>query len=221
MMGAYRALLALPLLASSASACFAQSRLEAPTALPQKVLGDKLQKVRSGMEANQVRIPADVLKLAKTYLALHPDEVVLGPDKPVDVYAKTFFDAFLYPRGISTSSNLRKEAYAQGQARAQEGQAARERTFAGFGYERIELTGVWSVSFEQSSFAPDGSEGGYWLEFLPGGHADLPKPTTQDLRHPAELHIHIVAYRSPAGRYGHLGIWQRQLYVESSKLAAE
>lgn len=84
-------------------------------------------------------------------------------------------------------------------------------TYASFGYTAVTVSGTWTTGFETSRFMPEeGYEGEeWWLDPLPAlarkmTEGDLPKQG---------LAVRISGYVSGPGRHGHLGVYQRRVYV--------
>lgn len=161
-------------------------------------------------------LPEDVRRLAVAYVKAHPEEKAPRGSSLSDEYARGFLQGFLYPEGSLERPGIYWAAYAQGQARWREGPEAQERTFAGYGYARVELTGSWLSGFETSFFQPDGHDRGYWLSFLPGVKLDLPWSPGFPARD--RRRVRVVGYLSPEGSYGHLGMYVRELYARSVEI---
>ena len=166
------------------------------------------------------QVPSDVLDMAKAYAKGQPQSPGPGGRDVVDVYVRSFFDGFTRGGGASSAwSPVEQAAHEQGERRWQQGREAQERTFAGFGYTRVELSGTWTIWYETSAFDADHLGGNSWLSFLPGmrwdrrGGAEGSKPRT--------LRVLVVGYLSPPGRYGHLGVYGRELFAESIKVISE
>jgi hypothetical protein len=84
-------------------------------------------------------------------------------------------------------------------------------TYASFGYTAITVKGMWNTGFESSRFIPAvGYEGEkWWLELLPELATKLPEGFV-----PKDgLVVRISGYLSGLGEHGHLGAYQRQMYV--------
>lgn len=164
-------------------------------------------------------VPDDVRRLAAAYAKTHPDEKAPRGSSPQDEYTRGFLQGFLFPDGSMDRPGIYWAAYAQGQARWWEGPEAQERTFAGYGYARVELTGSWLSGFETSFFQPDGHDRGYWLSFLPGVKLDLPWSPGFPAHN--KRRIRVLGYLSPAGSYGHLGMYVRELYARFVEIVDE
>jgi hypothetical protein len=163
--------------------------------------------------ANAASVPDDVLEQARAYAKTHRSEKPLPGKTLVEEYASGFFVGFIHG-GEFFGSDAFGTAYAKGAARWKEGPDAQQRTFAGYGYQRIEWTGLWTTGFETSRFEPDGQPGlTAWLDFLAGSEAALPK--TDPGPRFRKLRLRLTGYLSPRGSYGHLGMHGRELFATS------
>jgi hypothetical protein len=84
-------------------------------------------------------------------------------------------------------------------------------TYASFGYTAVTVKGMWTTGFETSRFIPaEGYPGEqWWLDLLPELERTLPVEFV-----PEEGQVvQIAGYVSGLGRHGHLGAYQRQMYV--------
>lgn len=153
--------------------------------------------------------PEAVVRLAQAYAKKHPNEVMRHNSTVLEEYAVGYFDGFRNTGVYPEDSGIRKESYAKGRARWHRGPEARKRTFAEYGYEFVDLTGVWSIGHERSEFA------GYYLQYLPVYKTNLPK----NQRHPYgdSFRVRVIGYLSPEGRYGHFGMHSRTLLAQSVK----
>lgn len=132
-------------------------------------------------------------------------------------YANCFFDGFVNPSGaIITKSDLDLDAYTNGQVYWRSHPSERERIFAAYGYLPVEREGVWFQGFETSAFQPaDPDEGGWWLRSLEDASWQTLHPHELDSVS-ARIHLHIVGYLSPKGRYGHLNAFEREVFIKSA-----
>jgi len=166
--------------------------------------------------ANAASVPDDVLEQARAYAKTHRSEKPPRSQSLVEEYASGFFAGFIHGayNGVLSGDDAFATAYAKGAARWKQGPDAQQRTFAGYGYQRIEWTGLWTAGFETSLFEPDGQPGlAAWLDFLAGSGAALPK--TEPGPHFLELRLRLTGYLSPRGSYGHLGMHGRELFATS------
>lgn len=172
----------------------------------------------TGAEAAQA--PSDVIELGKAYIEAHPEETPAPGRNIVDDYALFFFLGFTQGGGTSSAwKAVIRAAHEQGEARWQQGREVQAHTFAGYGYTRVELTGTWVSAFETSSFQSDSLQCGCWLNFLRGMQSERPK--ARDMSERQALRVQVVGYLSPKGRYGHLGVYGRELWAESIKVLVD
>ena len=135
---------------------------------------------------------------------------------PADQFASDFFAGFTGPNSIRSSDNsIRDVAFAKGQTYWREHPNERVQIFAGYGYARVEITGIWYIGFERSDFLPNGSTSNrWWLERL--------EESTSNISLTSELfkyRVQIVGFLSPEGYFGHRGLYARQLLATSVMLA--
>jgi hypothetical protein len=163
-------------------------------------------------------VPAVVREYASTFVKSHAQEQQLSGERTVaDDYALWFFQGYTHPQGGAfTASDIRSEAYKTGQAYWNAHPSERAAIFAGFGYQAVEREGIWSRGFEMSAFQPDDAEKAAWWMTTLGGVAWQDVGLVQSGPTARQMRVHIVGYVSPAGRYGHLGAYAREVLVTSA-----
>ena len=140
------------------------------------------------------------------------------------IYIDSFFEGYKWPQGVITGESSALLRVMQAGMRAgQEYRLAHPdatvSTYASFGFTAISAEGVWTTGFESSRFVPsEGYEGeAWWLETLPELSRQLPR----DFVPKEGLRVRISGYLSKAGEHGHLGAYQRRVYVETLSVVAE
>ncbi|MGE0595471.1 MAG: hypothetical protein AB7P07_03855 [Hyphomonadaceae bacterium] len=88
------------------------------------------------------------------------------------------------------------------------------------------FSGVWTWSFETSSFAADDGAGPYWLEAEGAVWREITAPIDRSGRGPwGRTRLVIEGEVSAPGAYGHLGAYERRLRVtrviEAALIAAD
>jgi hypothetical protein len=92
---------------------------------------------------------------------------------------------------------------------------AQEQIFLGYGFERVETQGVWTMYGEHTSFTPaHGAPGNWQLVWLPNVKTNIAESAI-DYFKGSEFNVRVVGYVGAVGRYGHLGYNDRQLYATS------
>ncbi|KHK57768.1 hypothetical protein PI87_04815 [Ralstonia sp. A12] len=135
-----------------------------------------------------------------------------------EAYSVWFFQGFTHPSGgIYTDSDLMKDAYTHGQTYWRDYPSERDALLAAYGYDAVELEGVWSQGFEKSAFWPtdaEAGEGEWWI--TPFGRRtwrDVGLDNVQRSNKP--VRVRIAGYLSQNGHYGHLGAYVREVLVTS------
>ena len=168
-------------------------------------------------KATAGKVPNIVLQYADSFAQSQTAEKQLPADRTLpDEYARWFFQGFIHPSGgISTKSDLMRDAYTNGQIYWRDHPSERAEIFAGYGYLAVEREGVWSRGFEKSAFQPADADVGEWWITTFGGVAwrdvGLDQPSSKNDR----PRVRIVGYLSPKGRYGHLGAYEHEVLVTS------
>lgn len=162
-------------------------------------------------------IPAVVVQLAQKFTASNDDKGIgQSQGELINEYAIGFFFGFTHQQGaIWNAPEIRADAYNQGQSYWKEHPNERDNIFAGYGFVRTETTGVWSRSYERSSFVSgEHSQEAWWLSSLGDVRwsdlqPDQPDPISCKSR------VRIVGYLSSKGHYGHLGAYSREFLATS------
>lgn len=162
-------------------------------------------------------VPDVILRFADTFARSQTAEQPLPAGRTVrSEYAVWFFQGFTHPSGgISTKSDLMRDAYANGQRYWRDHPAERADVFSGYGYVAVVREGVWSRGFEKSAFQPADADGGeWWMNSF--GEVDwrdvglIPPSSAND-----RPRLRIAGYLSPKGHYGHLGAYEHEVLVTS------
>jgi len=96
-----------------------------------------------------------------------------------------------------------------------------------YGYKEFEGTGVWTYGFEAGGFRPDtipkalsanSSQSCWHLKFVNSADlsAELVRIVPRDaMLREARYRVRVEGYVSELGRFGHMGVCQREVYVVS------
>lgn len=135
---------------------------------------------------------------------------------PKDEFASGFFDGFTQPFSVQSSvDGIRKVAFVKGQNYWREHGNQREQIFAGYGYARVEITGIWFYSFERSYFKPDGSATyQWWLRRLEESTSNV--SLKFDL---FEYRVRVAGFLSPERYFGLRAPYDREFLATSVMLA--
>jgi hypothetical protein len=136
-------------------------------------------------------------------------------------YVSNFFDGFRNPGSTingEPSPDLRvaQAALSAGSKYREDNPNLVSQTYASFGYEYIEVEGVWERGFETSAFvSADVSSGQrWWLEPLARSDVNVSEGGWSISKH----QVRLKGYISSPGRYGHLGIYTRKIYAISVRV---
>ena len=169
-------------------------------------------------KANAGNIPELVLEYAHAFAQTQAADKQAST--PPTEYAQWFFQGLTHPYGgIFTQSDVMRDAYTNGQRYWRDHPSEHANIMAAYGYRAIERDGVWSTGFEKSMFQPaqvdPGVDAGPWWLNSFGSVAwrdvGLVAPNSA-YKQPL---VHIVAYLSPKGHYGHLGAYEHEALVIS------
>jgi len=160
------------------------------------------------------RYPPFVVALADTFCESLPE----GNDpwrraRVRSSFGSCFFSGFTMPNGTMTGGGVGGvEGFKAGQdyRRAHPDQVPAIMT--AFGYQHVEIEGVWTVGFERSAFKPQGRKGEqWWLGDVGDTVSDIP----EDFRMPDDgVAIFVDGYLSDKGQYGHLDAYPRELLAQ-------
>jgi hypothetical protein len=91
-----------------------------------------------------------------------------------------------------------------------------DQVYSSFGFTLVELVGTLEARFEVSRFSPTDAYVGedWWFEVLPGAKQDFTAAGTRIVTWLAR----IKGYASPLGRHGHLGRYDRRVYVHELRI---
>ncbi|MES2299886.1 MAG: hypothetical protein V4582_22795 [Pseudomonadota bacterium] len=173
-----------------------------------------------GAQAFAASTPVVVEKLAQAYVKAHAGADNAAAQRAMaDTYAATFFIGYLqHNGGIWNAPALESAAYTDGQAYGRAHPGERDAILLGYGYERVEVDGVWERGFELSKFVPaDRPPEEWWLSSY-GGVAWHDLGLGQQIPSFNKARVHIVGYASSIGRHGHLGMYQRDVLVTAFHL---
>jgi len=127
-------------------------------------------------------------------------------------YLHSFFSGYTNPNGTMTGGDPADFAgFQAGQEYRRAHPTELKQTMEGFGYTTTNAHGSWRVFFEHSVFRPQNEAGrGWWLTPLPDPETNEPP----DQHVPADGRVvRISGFLSPEGRYGHLGICDREFFA--------
>lgn len=136
-----------------------------------------------------------------------------------DDYARWFLQGFTHPAyGTGPVTDLRSDAYANGQNHARTHPSERDAILAGYGYQAVERTGAWRRGFETTAFLPDDAEkASWWMTSYGGVGFSAIGLADSGGRHPP-TRVRITGYLSPKGNYGHMGGYRYEVLVTSGAL---
>jgi hypothetical protein len=188
------------------------------------VLVSTLQACTSRVNCESPESQAYIAALEASVGAKYADQYFTILNTPIDsceakarraMYIEEFFEGYRAPLGtISGESSIQLRILQAGMRAGQEYRRAHPdsaaATYASYGYTRISTEGVWSTDFEHSGFVPmQGYDGEmWWAQPLPELARTLPDIPKQGLR------MRINGYVSTKGQHGHLGAYERKVYVE-------
>jgi hypothetical protein len=133
-------------------------------------------------------------------------------------FIRWFFNGFKNPNGSMTGGELGEEnGFVAGQQYRRDHEAELGSTMTAFGYEPIQVRGLWTVSFEHSGFVPENRNGEkWWLEGIVSGGFDLPK----DYEIPSGgVNVLVDGFLSSEGQFGHLGMYKHEILVRGLTLS--
>jgi hypothetical protein len=131
------------------------------------------------------------------------------------IFLEAFFDGYragmLIDGDPTTEVRLMRAGAQAGEEYRRANRNSAAATYASFGYTAVTVNGTWTTGFETSRFMPaEGYEGEeWWLDPLP----ELATKMTEDDLPKEGLAVRISGYVSGLGRHGHLGAYQRRVYV--------
>lgn len=131
------------------------------------------------------------------------------------IFLEAFFDGYragmLFDGDPTTELRLMRAGVQAGEEYRRANPNSEAATYASFGYTAVTVNGTWTTGFEYSRFMPaDGYEGEQWsLDPLP----ELARKMTEGDLPKEGLAVQISGYVSGPGRHGHLGVYQRRVYV--------
>ena len=163
-------------------------------------------------------VPAVVKRLADSHFRSLADrdranEVALRED-----FSRGFFEGFTSLSGaIGGGTEAHSRGFLAGQEYRRDNPTRVKETMVEFGYSAAEAEGDWTESFETKLFRPRSQPKERWW-FRPMGlsRADIPKGMR--IR---EVTIHAVGFISPAGRYGHLGMYDHEFIAVSITILSD
>ena len=136
------------------------------------------------------------------------------------IFIEAFFDGYRVGMEFDGDSSMEVRLMRAGAQAGKEYRRANpnsvEATYASFGYTAIAMNGTWQTGFEASRFVPaEGYEGEeWWLDPLP----ELSTRMTASSLPEEAMAVQISGYVSGLGRHGHLGQYQRRVYVREIKV---
>jgi hypothetical protein len=182
----------------------------------------------------QDAVPSDssvVIKLADEAIAADGDEAIRNRELSRSFFAPAFLRGYTAP-GVTAPEVNRYALYSRmggkgwtaGQAYRREHPGSVAQIMHEYGYKEFEGAGAWSVGFEAGQFQPDAeaetsrSSLKYSCWHLATiQSADITAQLRQILPHETlntvTLRVRITGYVSPLGRFGQLGLCERQLYA--------
>ena len=158
-------------------------------------------------------VPMVVQQLADKYISSLPRSALPSGRTAADqTYWVFFFEGFTSPGSqMLGKKGIPREAFDAGQAYWRSHPDKRKEIMLGFGYSEVALEGTWLTGFEASRFVPKRApESRYWLQPLEGAGSEIslsPKGTVESQP------VRVRGYLSPPGRYGHMGMYDRQIFA--------
>jgi hypothetical protein len=129
-------------------------------------------------------------------------------------FCSSFFLGFKSPDAtMSGGTEAAQRGFVAGQEYRRANPAKLEETMLGFGYTVVEVSGVWTISFEHSGFRPDTQpKQTWWLSQFGDMQSDLPKGEKIPVK---GVHIRVRGYLSPSGQFGHLDSYDHEFLATS------
>lgn len=158
--------------------------------------------------------PSEVRLIAEQYVAGLPRSMSQEQSNQVRAdFIWFFLEGFTSSVGAVSESDAVNKGFEAGQNYRRLNPEKLDRTMAGFGYRAINLQGFWKTDFELSAFVPAAQPSTVWWMKFSGDSF----PSRSNFS-PDECHnIQISGFLSPAGHYGHMGAFTRQVFVEGIK----
>ena len=164
--------------------------------------------------------PQFVFDLArKDFVSLSKNERVESQDEFCREYTGGFFDGFTSPAASIAWTAKKGGSYRgfyAGQKYLKDHRDSLTRVMKAYGYEEVDVIGVWESGFEVSAFYVEGKDmhSPWSLEQM---LAVLPRP--KDAKIVARLRVarlQVHGFLSPVDRYGHMGRYEREIYIISA-----
>lgn len=182
--------------------------------------------------AQDVTLPFEssfITKLADEAIVADGAEAVRNRDYSRSVFALAFLGGYANPESnipvnsALSSSRMNGAGWAAGQAYRRAHPESLEQIMQEYGYQEFEGGGTWTVGFEAGGFQPDNeasnsSQACWYPAFIRSAQLNeqLAKIVPGDaVLRGATLRVRVKGYVSEAGRFGHFGMCQRQVYSVS------
>lgn len=169
-------------------------------------------------------IPSEVSRMARLFRLTHfslPKSFPNGRDGlPArtleEEYAFWFLQAYRYPKGAwnhPSDEIVRGAAVVAAERYRDVHPNDVDSMMSGYGYRRIDVLGIWSRDTEMSVFIPNGQPNEFW--WLEGFQEYDPSNLAGQRTSQGKVDVHIIGYLSPADTFGHMGAWNREVFVTS------
>jgi hypothetical protein len=135
-------------------------------------------------------------------------------------FSRSFFKGFVQLKAtMEGGTSAMRQGFVAGQEYRRANPDKVRETMEAYGYTAVEAVGVWSESFEHSGFRPDAEpEQMWWLSRLCEMQSELmdlgAKMISQKGIH-VRIHVRIRGYLSPRGQFGHLGLYDHEIFATS------
>ena len=172
------------------------------------VLGSELTFSREAVVA-----PAAGVEMSTEYLSkVHRSQMPYGRTRAETTYLLMFFSGVTSPRSeIVGARGVAVAAFNAGKAYWFKHPARRREIMLGYGYTEIVIHGKRTTGFEGSLFVPnDQAAQRIWISALDDAKIAVESETGKYLD---SVPVKVQGYLSPAGSYGHMGGYDREIFA--------
>lgn len=168
-----------------------------------------------------------VQELAEAYVAAMPEAQILrrfetgGRPAATRAYTERFFQGFTGPNDRTYGLlELWGDAYRAGQQFWFANPYRRDEVMTGYGYHLVTVTGKWNEGFENSRLTLDAGQKVFefnaperpycWVSFLADARTAISLASPERI---SNVPVEVTGYLSPAGRYGHMGMAECEIWI--------